>query len=172
MGNHKSKTKLELRDSWSTPQWLFNWLDSIFNFDIDLAANSDNYKCRAYFTIHDNALKMNWSEYNKTGFLNPPYSNIDPWVDKAIEEMKKGFTTVMVIPTLSGVKRDKKIIDNATGIIFFDGRISFISAETDKPVGGNDRGTMIVFFEAGGDGSPCYMECCSRDKLIKKWGEK
>jgi len=51
---------------------------------------------------HDDGLTMNWvaecSKHWAVGaFVNPPYSNPLPWVQKAIEENKNGLTVVMLL---------------------------------------------------------------------------
>lgn len=40
---------------WETPQKLFDKLNAIFNFEIDLAATNKNAKCNKYYTIDDNS---------------------------------------------------------------------------------------------------------------------
>lgn len=47
-------------DKWETPQWLFDKLNRIFNFDLDVCANEENHKCERYFTEEDNGLSKNW----------------------------------------------------------------------------------------------------------------
>lgn len=39
--------------------------------------------------------KVKWGKLN---YCNPPYNNIAPFVDRAIEETKQGHTTLMLIP--------------------------------------------------------------------------
>ena len=38
------------RQTWETPQDLFDALNKKFNFDIDVCALPDNAKCKIYFT--------------------------------------------------------------------------------------------------------------------------
>lgn len=76
---HKEK----LSDLWSTPKWLFDKLANEFNFSIDLCANFNNRKtnifCNDFFNITTAYLS------GETGFLNPPYSNLYPFVNHAWE---------------------------------------------------------------------------------------
>ena len=141
-----TKTPESERDSWSTPQFIFNWLNDTFEFDIDLAANHDNNKCKRYFTIEDNALEQDWHGFDsKTGFCNPPYSKISPWINKAISQTKVGFTTVMLIPTPNGESYYREVIENATEVIFITGRVAFIAPDG-KPKSGNNRGSCVAIF--------------------------
>lgn len=148
------------KDCWATPQYLFNWANDIYKFDIDLCASRDNAKCGIYYEIRDNSLERDWyGDPFRVGWCNPPYSDINPWVEKAIEQAKKGFTTVMLIPSFNGEKRDSLIFDNATNIVLIEGRIGFINPVTGKKVSGNPKGSMIVEFSKNnmGTGNPNFM---------------
>lgn len=37
-------------DMWETPQWLFDKLNSEFNFNLDVCAVPENAKCAVYYT--------------------------------------------------------------------------------------------------------------------------
>ncbi len=92
LNNHLSRT--------STAPWLFSAFDAEFNFSIDLAATKQSAKCPVFFTPEQDALKQDWlasSHSPATGWLNPPYSNIFPWIEKAREEQQKGFTTCFFV---------------------------------------------------------------------------
>lgn len=102
MASHqqRSNTDIAYRDHTSTPLWLYAACDSEFNFSIDLAATTLSAKHKNFFTKEIDALKQNWLKSagkNKAGWLNPPYSNILPWIEKAEEEQKLGFTTCFLV---------------------------------------------------------------------------
>lgn len=98
----------KLSDEWRTPDDLFQVLDrggeymgmtfAGFNFDIDLCANHENHKvdlyCTQYLTNYMCYGKscINFQEYvkrnNLTCFMNPPYSNPKPFIEKAWEDSK------------------------------------------------------------------------------------
>jgi len=123
--------------------YVFEWYNKRYSFTTDVAANDKNHLCDHYFTIGDDALTKDWGVSN---WCNPPYSNITPWVEKAIEEMGKGNTTVMLIPADTSVAWFKKAFDNCSGCEFISGRISFINAETGKPQSGNNKGSVVFIF--------------------------
>lgn len=90
-------------NSWRTPDWLFKELDKEFHFDIDLCATGDNTKCyhycSDYLTDGQNTKAyieyrrelgsgMHWKDWCKTAFMNPPYSNPKPFIEKAWEDSK------------------------------------------------------------------------------------
>ncbi len=47
-------------DEWSTPQALFDELDTEFHFNLDPCATDDNAKCKNHFTAEQNGLVQNW----------------------------------------------------------------------------------------------------------------
>jgi hypothetical protein len=80
-------------DDWSTPEGLYDILDHEFNFTFDpCPLNSE-----------DNAFFMDWIG---SVFINPPYSNISNFLEKALIELGKGncHTVVFLIPVRSDTK--------------------------------------------------------------------
>ena len=71
-------------DAWSTPQWLFDELDKEFNFTLDPCADDDNHKCLIYYTAKVDGLTKSWAGH--VVFMNPPYSQVDKWLEKAWKE--------------------------------------------------------------------------------------
>lgn len=74
-------------DEWSTPIDFFEKLNDEFNFTLDPCCSAENHKCSKYFTIEDDGLKQDWTGH--TVFVNPPYSKIAQWVEKAWKEGRK-----------------------------------------------------------------------------------
>jgi len=89
-------------DRWQTPDWLFKQLDEEFNFAIDLCATKENSKCEFLFSdyLHDipatRLHTFNQERFSdhvkrldiKCVFMNPPYSNPKPFIQKAWEDSK------------------------------------------------------------------------------------
>lgn len=68
-------------------------------------------------------LSTPWKNKN---FVNPPYSEINKWIDKAIMEMCRGNLTIMLIPSRTDTKWFKKLVDTENvHIIFLEGRLKF-----------------------------------------------
>lgn len=80
-------------DLWETPQWLFDELNKEFNFAWDLCCNEENKKCDLSPVDY---LKYDLSWDDKPCFMNPPYSNPLPFIQKAYEDSKY-CTIVMLI---------------------------------------------------------------------------
>lgn len=96
-----SNTPADQRDLWRTPPALFYALDAEFCFQLDAAAAPHNALCRKFITEEQNTLKTPWADYlSIPGYvwLNPPYSDITPFVKKAAAESLNQIGTVMLVP--------------------------------------------------------------------------
>jgi phage N-6-adenine-methyltransferase len=151
------KDKSYDKDSLQTPQYLFDWLNDMYEFDVDVAASDKHHMCDRYITKEQDALSMErWCDIGGTAFINPPYSTtntpadgrigfIDLFIQNAIfQYTHNGIISVLVIPELNGEKRSTMICRHARKIMHFDRRVSFIHPLTGKPQNGNNRGTMVV----------------------------
>ena len=141
---NKSNTPVEIRDLWQTPDFIFSYYDRRFNFTTDVAASAANRKCKDHRSEKFDGLLTGWGDRN---WCNNPYSETGQWVDKAIEEMRKGRLTVMLIPSDTSVKWFKKAFYNCTECHFISGRLAFINADTKKPASGNNKGSVVFIFD-------------------------
>ncbi len=88
-------------DEWPTEQAVVDaWTARGFRFALDVAATHASKKAPRCYTIEQDALVQPWAEDADGGcaWMNPPYSDVGPFVDKAIAEAAKGLTTVMLLP--------------------------------------------------------------------------
>ena len=105
-------------DNYATPPELYNELNKEFNFDFDPCPYNEG-------EIINDGLKIDWG---KSNFVNPPYSQKlkEQFIIKGIEEMKKGNTSVFLIPVSTSTKLFHDYIKpNALEIRFLRGRIKF-----------------------------------------------
>ena len=164
---HESLTPKNQRDTWRTPIGIYKYANMVWGpFDVDLAATDKNTQHPIYIDREKNSLRQNWREYGTKGWLNPPYSNITPWIEKAIKESERGFSTVMLIPTLNGEARDSLIIENAATLMFIIGRVAFIN-QYGNPVKGNPRGSMYAWFASGYYGKRPAIDSVYRSDIIQ-----
>lgn len=145
-----SKTPLDQRDLWHTPPALFASLDAEFCFQLDAAAAPHNALCRKFITAEQNTLQTPWADYlNVPGYvwLNPPYSDITPFVKKAAAESANQIGTVMLVPADTSVGWFKEAIQTASEVrLITAGRLAFINPVTGKPVSGNNKGSMLIIW--------------------------
>jgi phage N-6-adenine-methyltransferase len=117
-------------DEWSTPDWIFNQLNSEFSFNLDPCATKKNAKCKKYITRLQGGLHSIWSNVTKSkstrAFVNPPYSDIKQWVRKCYIESLRGSLVVMLIPARVDISYwHDYIFPYAREIRFIRGRLKF-----------------------------------------------
>jgi phage N-6-adenine-methyltransferase len=157
---NKSSTPIEIRDLWQTPKFVFDYYDKRFGFNLDMASSHKNHLCNHYLTEDENALNYATMDgaldvigantgANGAVFCNPPYSNLMPWV-AAVVEYASLFNVpfVMLIPADTSTKWFKLAFDNCSECHFISGRLAFINADTQKPVSGNNKGSVVFIFDS------------------------
>ena len=80
-------------DDYWTPKWLFDALD--LTFDLDVACPPEgppHTPCRAYYTQADDGLSQPW---HGMVWMNPPFSNANPWVHKFMDH-RNGIALTVV----------------------------------------------------------------------------
>src|SRR5277367_4561745 len=131
------------RSEWETPQELFNELDAEFHFTLDVAASKSNHKCRKFFTKEQDGLKQPWSG---VAWCNPPYGKAIPlWLNKAIEEQKRGVTSVFLVFARTDTSWFHEIVLPHAEVRFLRGRVRF--THPTLGVGNNPAmGSMVLVF--------------------------
>lgn len=164
-----SKTPLDQRDLWRTPPALFAALDAEFCFQLDAAAAPHNALRRKFITAEQNTLETPWSDYMSIPgyvWLNPPYSDITPFVKKAAAESNNQIGTVMLVPADTSVGWFKEAIQTASEVRFITaGRLAFINPVTGKPVSGNNKGSMLIIWRPY-PRTHCHFATVDRDELM------
>ncbi|MBT1778404.1 phage N-6-adenine-methyltransferase [Enterobacter hormaechei] len=165
-----SKTPLDQRDLWRTPPALFAALDAEFCFQLDAAAAPHNALCRKFITAEQNTLETPWADYlSIPGYvwLNPPYSDITPFVKKAAAESANQIGTVMLVPADTSVGWFKEAIQTASEVRFITaGRLAFINPVTGKPVSGNSKGSILIIWRPY-PRTHCEFTTVERDVLME-----
>ena len=118
-------------DLWSTPQHLFDSLNGIFNFTLDVCASSENTKCASYYTEEQDGLAQEW-----TGvcWMNPPYGRvIGKWIQKAYESAKAGAVVIGLLPARTDTKWFHDYIYGKAEVRFIRGRLKFGGCANSAP---------------------------------------
>ncbi|EIV7919154.1 phage N-6-adenine-methyltransferase [Klebsiella pneumoniae] len=164
-----SKTPADQRDLWRTPPALFACLNAEFCFQLDAAAAQHNALCKKFITAEQNTLETSWADYlSIPGYvwLNPPYSDITPFVKKAAAESSNQIGTVMLVPADTSVGWFKEAIQTASEVRFITaGRLAFINPVTGKPVSGNNKGSMLIIWHPY-PSTHCRFSTVERDALM------
>ena len=115
-------------DEWSTPQSIFDELDSEFHFTLDPCATDQNHKCMLYYTQNEDGLLQDWG--GQRVFCNPPYSQASKWVEKAYRESCKDNTlVVLLIFSRTDTKYFHDFIYHRAEIRLVRGRLKFGNAK-------------------------------------------
>ena len=120
-------------NTWETPQDLFDKLNNVFNFDIDVCALDETAKCEKYFTPEIDGLKQEWLG---NCWMNPPYGREQvKWLYKAVEESKSNDNLVVcLIPARPDTKVwHEAIFKNASSVCFIKGRLKFGNSKCSAP---------------------------------------
>ncbi len=72
-------------------------ITNIAKFDLDPCGAFESHKAENYFTKEFDGLKHDWFG---SVFINPPFSNIEPWIIKSFDEIYSGNCRhiVMLVP--------------------------------------------------------------------------
>ena len=118
-----------------TPKEFYNQLNNEFYFDFD--------PCPLNFKPERDGLTIDWG---RRCFVNPPYGKaIRGWLEKALMEIKKGNTDLVVflLPSYTDVKWFHEILlPYATEIRFIKGRLKFGEHNNTAPFA-----SLIAIFE-------------------------
>jgi len=110
-------------DDYATPIKFLKELNKEFSFDFD--------PCPLKSEI--DGLTIEW---NGNIYINPPYSNIEPFIIKGIDEIKAGRanTCVYLIPCRSDTKYwHNLVLEYASEIRFIKGRLNFNESKSPAP---------------------------------------
>lgn len=112
-------------DSNATPKWLYDTLDKEFQFTFDPCPLEPTF----------NGLEVPWKESN---FVNPPFSDIGTWVEKAVHEhfKKEGATgkSVFLIPFRPHTKYWRMVFDYSSEVRVLTEQIRFDGYDTKLPL--------------------------------------
>lgn len=144
------KMNVKGNDNFRTPQNLYNQLDRIFNFTLDVACTTEDCKCPRglYYDKGFNALDCCWG--GERVFCNPPFSQKAAFIEKAYNEVINGDCPVCVMILPSNCQDSKAFQKYIKKNFFYEtisGRVAFIDPETGQAMKGNNSGTTIVYFK-------------------------
>lgn len=93
--------KNEIKDEWSTPDYIFDPLNKVFSFTLDAAATPDNAKVGRFYANagpRDNGLVNSWK--GERVFCNPPYTEgqYKSWIQKSAQEVANKTSIVLLLP--------------------------------------------------------------------------
>jgi len=139
---------------WTTPQPLFDALDKIFHFTVDVAATADNAKCAEFYTAERDGLAQKW---RGVVWCNPPYGRgLGRWVEKA---SKSRATVVMLLPAYTANAWWQDFVIPRGEVILLRGRLQYGGIPFPAPFS-----SAIVVFNRNGSGRKRYIKRCKNCK--------
>lgn len=143
-GNKKREDVPEDFDAnhFETPRPLFNYLNSTFNFIMDLAASPDNALVDEFYSEADSALTKDWPQEGWL-FINPPFNPLKPWMKKIQGQVEKGARIVALVNsnTLFTHHYNERPAEQEWRIV---GRVNFCARG--NPIKGNFSNQCILVF--------------------------
>ena len=127
---------LSKTDKWSTPDWLYNYWNSIHEFDLDVAALNENKKTAKWLGLdHEDPSRRDGLTANWDGlsiWCNPPYGRgIADWVSRADKESKTK-KVVMLLPARTDTAWFHDYVIKHT-VTFLRGRLKFGDSANSAP---------------------------------------
>ena len=137
-------------DNFETPIYIYNQLNEVYNFTLDVACTSINKKCVEGYMFDKglDSLLLSWK--NERCFCNPPFSQKAEFIRKAHDEVLGNGCPlcVMILPLNSmDSKAFHEYIFGKFSYEILQGRISFVDPCTGRPKKGNNSGSVIVYFK-------------------------
>jgi phage N-6-adenine-methyltransferase len=131
-------------NAWLTPAALVVEIRRAFGGVIDLDPCTEPHNptgARRFFTAADDGLTKRW---RGRVFCNPPYSPIQPWIDKAILEAQRGARVYMLVPVRTDAAYHQRLLAAADDVLFLRGRLRFAQADGERATGPAAFPSMVV----------------------------
>lgn len=138
MKTHTSTTPDNEKDFAQTPIWFIKSLQSFLSitFDLDVCAQALTAKAPLYFSLEDDVYYEQTSvrigsdgllcDWHKNNWANPPFSNIEPWMNKSAKEAGKGNQTCLIYPDNTETAYSRFAWQHADTIIRMPFRLGFL----------------------------------------------
>ena len=112
------------RDKYQTDRWVTNMLHTYYDpCPIDYDGDID-----------ESGLQKDWfiqsMPYDFRIFVNPPYSNVTPWVERAIEAYQENCKVYMLMKCDTSTKWFAMLHEAGAKFIFMNGRLRFSTGKT------------------------------------------
>lgn len=122
-------------DDWCTPKHLWERLNFIRRVTLDPCSNQwTQNKPPTVYTKEEDGLNKHW--FGPHAFVNPPYSNPLPWVQKMVDSYEVTIRT-MLLPADTSTRWFKLLWDTCDYLCFSVKREKFVGPFNDSPKSGH-----------------------------------
>ena len=121
-----------MSDRWMTPDWILKMFETYHD------------PCPIDYTV--DGLSYDWCKYHDQVFVNPPYSDVKPWVKKALREIEKypDSTIVMLLKHDSSTSWYGMLKEYGAEFMMIQGRLKFVSPDSDIRRDANFASVLVV----------------------------
>lgn len=139
-------------DEWGSPPSIWRPVKrALGGFDLDPCSGAESEPIATErYTASDDGLHERW---HGRVWVNPPYSDVEPWLGKGLEETLAGDveTAVYLLPVRSSTKWWHHFVAEATACCLIEGRVSYVGGDVNDDKGGGHNApfpSAIVVFGA------------------------
>lgn len=119
-------TPVTKNDEWATPPAFFDAWNRKLRFTVDGAASDANAKLPRFWSRQDDALSLSWA--NERVWLNPPWSNVRPFVGKALS--READVCGLLLPARTDRPWHEELRQDDGVFLQYVGRVAFIDPES------------------------------------------
>jgi phage N-6-adenine-methyltransferase len=111
-------------DCWGTPPEMVREMEAEFGpFELDPCATPETAKAPKFYTVFDNGLLLPW---RGRVWLNPPYSDPTPWLQRAVAAQEDGCLVVALLPASTDANWFHDLVLPNAEVRFIRQRVRFI----------------------------------------------
>lgn len=125
-GRARHRSGSHLGNRWQTPPKLVDEIRNGFGgrIGLDPCTEPENPTGAVrFFTVETDGINQSWRA--RTIYVNPPYSDVGPWIRKAIEVARGGARIYMLLPVRTDASYHQELMYAATDILLLKGRLRF-----------------------------------------------
>lgn len=135
-------------DEWYTPRYI---TDALGEFDLDPCAARDIHQWIAnknwQLSMGMDGTQRDWSEHGRV-WLNPPYSNVNPFIEKMCEH-NNGIA--LLFNRQDTKIWQQRIAKTATAMLFLSGRVKFVQPDGTLKAGATCGSVLIAWGRENAD---------------------
>ena len=148
---------------WQTPVRLYDFLNNIYHFQVDAAANADNRLCQVWYGPESPAINgedaLSVPTWLSPAWCNPPYGKgIERWLEKFIQQRALGNTVVALLPARTETQWWAKGIVPYADIIFLTGRVPFVGPHKGKKSQPDHASAICIYSPMSTGGSAKWWD--------------
>lgn len=152
-----------------TPDWFMEKVRRVGPIALDPCATDGKHDTvKAKVSLREGGrpdyFGADWKRLAKGGlvFVNPEYSDMNPWMEKLVHEACRGVEVLGLLPSRTGPEWwHHYIVPTFTAMVLWDGRIRFFDPKTGKPTRYRDKRTRKMR-----EGSGKF------DNAVVYWGQR